>query len=46
MPTTVFILIDVIVRIIDIDVWLDQSHEHVCREARYAPHRYLGNRQY
>jgi uncharacterized protein YrrD len=46
--TKVFIPIEAITMITDIDVWIDQSHEHVARESRYEPHlvteqRYLGD---
>jgi sporulation protein YlmC with PRC-barrel domain len=49
--TQVFIPIDAITMITDVDVWIDQSHEHVSREPRYEPHlvseqRYLGDMTY
>jgi sporulation protein YlmC with PRC-barrel domain len=49
--TQVFIPIDAITMITDIDVWISQSHEHVAREPRYEPHlvteqKYLGDMPY
>jgi len=49
--TKVFIPIDAITMITDIEVWIDQSHEHVARESRYEPHlvteqKYLGDMSY
>ena len=49
--TQVFIPIDAITTITDVDVWIDQSHEHVSRVPRHQPHlvteqRYLGNMSY
>jgi sporulation protein YlmC with PRC-barrel domain len=46
--TKVFIPIDAITMITDVDVRIDQSHEHVAREPRYDPHlvteqKYLGD---
>ena len=46
--TQVCIPIDAITMITDVDVWIDQSHEHVSRESRYEPHlvaaqKYLGD---
>jgi sporulation protein YlmC with PRC-barrel domain len=47
----VFIPIEAIARITDIDVWIDQSNEHVGRERRYEPHlvttqKYFGDVSY
>src|SRR5687767_7690569 len=36
--TQVFIPVDAITMITDIEVWIDQSHDHVARESRYEPH--------
>ncbi|HZO29595.1 MAG TPA: PRC-barrel domain-containing protein [Chloroflexota bacterium] len=49
--TKVFIPIEAITMITDIDVWIDQSHDHVARESRYEPHlvteqKYLGDMAY
>jgi uncharacterized protein YrrD len=49
--TKVFIPIDAITMITDIEVWIDQSHEHVSRESRYEPHlvteqKYFGDLAY
>jgi sporulation protein YlmC with PRC-barrel domain len=49
--TKVFIPIDAITMITDVDVWIDQTHEHVARERHYAPHlvdkqKYFGDMQY
>jgi sporulation protein YlmC with PRC-barrel domain len=49
--TKVFIPIDAITMITDVDVRIDQSHEHVAREPRYDPHlvteqKYLGDMPY
>jgi hypothetical protein len=49
--TKVFIPIGAIAMITDVEVWIDQSHEHVSREPRYEPHlvteqKYLGDVQY
>jgi uncharacterized protein YrrD len=49
--TKVFIPIDAITMITDVDVRIDQSHEHVAREPRYDPHlvteqKYFGDMPY
>jgi len=49
--TQVFIPIDAITMITDVDVWINQSHVHVAREPRYEPHlvteqKYLGDMSY
>jgi uncharacterized protein YrrD len=46
--TKVFIPSDAITMITDVDVWINQTHEHVSREPRYDPHliteqRYFGD---
>ena len=47
--TTVFIPIDAITMITDVDVWINQSDDHVARESEYDPHlgieqKYMGDR--
>jgi hypothetical protein len=49
--TQVLILIEAITRITDIDVWIDQSDDHIGRERRYEPHlvttqKYFGDVSY
>jgi uncharacterized protein YrrD len=49
--TTVFIPIDAITMITDVEVWINQSDDHVSREPQYDPHlsaaqKYLGDMKY
>jgi sporulation protein YlmC with PRC-barrel domain len=49
--TKVFIPIDAITMITDVDVWINQSDEHVSREPQYDPHivteqKYFGDLKY
>jgi sporulation protein YlmC with PRC-barrel domain len=49
--TTVFVPIDAITMITDVDVWINQSDDHVARESEYDPHlgieqKYMGDMKY
>jgi len=49
--TAAFVPIDAITMITDVDVWINQSNDHVSREPQYDPHlsteqKYLGDMKY